>query len=92
MNRVGHVGLFVWTALQLEPDSRLTESIPPNSETAQGVYHADKVFGGFMPALMLVEWSEDETFDSPVEEDLLLGKGANLEFDVLTGTFRGFTN
>ena len=62
---VGATLLFVWTALQLKPDSRLTESIPPNSETAQGLYHVDKVFGGFMPALMLVEWSEDLTFDSP---------------------------
>ena len=32
---------------------------------------------------------EDDTFDSPVEEDLLLGKGANLQFDVLSGMFRG---
>ncbi len=61
---VGATLLFVWTALQLEPDSRLTESIPPNSESARGVYHADQAFGGFMPVLMLVEWSEDLTLDS----------------------------
>jgi len=46
-------------ATQLEPNNRLTESIPNSNESAQALFHCDDVFGGMLASFVLVDWDED---------------------------------
>lgn len=49
---------------QLEPNNRLTESIPEGNESAQALFHLDDVFGGMMASFVLVDWDENQSLGS----------------------------
>ena len=50
--------LFLF-ALRLEPDNRLTESVPRESPATQALSHCEAAFGGSLQAAVMVEWSAD---------------------------------
>lgn len=49
---------------QLEPNNRLTESIPEGNESAQALFHLDDVFGGMLASFVLVDWDENKNLGS----------------------------
>lgn len=60
---------------RLEPNNRLTESIPEHNESAQALFHLDREFGGMLPAVVLVDW--DENLD--IGSDEVLGTIAEVQ-------------
>lgn len=53
------------TVFRLHPDNRLLEAIPPENESSRALLHCDRVFGGTLFALIVVEWPENEELASP---------------------------
>ncbi|MBX3411712.1 MAG: MMPL family transporter [Pirellulales bacterium] len=62
---------FSVIALQLRPDNRLTETIPPENESYQALIDCDRAFGGMLMAYALVEWPDDKELRSPEVIDLI---------------------
>ncbi|MCH7702673.1 MAG: MMPL family transporter [Planctomycetes bacterium] len=56
---------LVASALQLEPNSWLTEAVPTGGESALAIAHCDEAFGGVAFASMVLEWPEHQTLASP---------------------------
>jgi predicted RND superfamily exporter protein len=46
-------------ASRLEPDNRLTETLPTDSESYQTMVRCDEAFGGVLLAHVVVDWPED---------------------------------
>ncbi len=53
------------TALNLQPDNQLTESIPVSNESYQALKHCDDVLGGALSLHVLIQWPESCTLSSP---------------------------
>jgi predicted RND superfamily exporter protein len=56
--------LLATGALQLRPDYRYSENLPPRNAAFQAMARADAAFGGVTPVHVVVEWPEGEAIDS----------------------------
>ena len=54
---------LVLLALRLEPDNRLTESVPRESPATRALLHCEAAFGGSLQAAVMVEWSVQDAPD-----------------------------
>ncbi|MFT5152189.1 MAG: putative RND superfamily exporter protein [Planctomycetota bacterium] len=52
-------------AMQLVPDNRLTEATPDGSEAVAALAALERGFGGGLPGIVLCEWPESVSIDSP---------------------------
>ena len=52
-------------SVKLRPDIRWTESLSESSQTRQVSDHCDRVFGGSLPAYIVIEWPDDATIGAP---------------------------
>jgi predicted RND superfamily exporter protein len=59
------------TATRLQPDMRLTETIPQHNESYQALKHCDAVLGGTLMAVILVDWPESMQVTSPEVVDAI---------------------
>lgn len=52
-------------ATRLEPENRLTEALPRGGEAYGALLRAEEVFGGILPAYVLVEWDPESDLSDP---------------------------
>ena len=76
------IGLIA-VATQLSVENRLSETSPEDSETIQALFHVDEVFGGIVPAYVLVEWEAELALESPEVMGALRDVEALIEADPL---------
>lgn len=68
----------------LRPENRLSEATPRDEESVQALMHVDRVLGGTLPVLVLVEWEPELEFASPDVQGALREVADWIEADPLT--------
>ena len=58
-------------AMQLRPDSHLSENMPADSESAQVLRDVDEHFGGILTASVVIQWPSDLEWHAPKVREVL---------------------
>jgi predicted RND superfamily exporter protein len=53
-----------WVASHLRPDTKLTDTVPRNFESFEGLRVSERAFGGAIEAQILIEWDDSPQIDS----------------------------